>query len=466
MTDLFILTFARQCVTIYTVYREVIMPIQLSDHFTYKRLIRFVFPSVIMMIFTSVYGVVDGVFVSNFVGETPFAAINLIMPFCMLLGAVGFMVGTGGSALVSKYLGEGDKERANRVFSMLIYVSVIFGAIISALGYIFIEPVALLLGAKGDMVGYCVTYGRFLFVGIVPFILQNEFQSFLIVAEKPQIGLGVTVAAGLTNIVLDALFVAVFKWGLEGAALATVTSQLVGGAVPLFYFCLNKKSPLRLGKAVLDLRALGQTCINGSSEMMTNISMSFVNILYNFQLMLFAGESGVAAYGVIMYTNFIFISVFLGYSIGVAPIVSYHYGAQNHAELKSLYKKSLAFIAVSSLVLTAIAELLALPLSKIFVSYNKELFDMTVRAFMIYSLSFIFAGFNIFGSGFFTALNNGVVSAIISFLRTLVFQVAAVLLLPVFFKLDGIWFSIVCAELLAIAVTGGLLVKMRKRYNY
>ena len=442
------------------------MTIRLSDHFTYRRLIRFILPSVIMMIFTSIYGVVDGVFVSNFVGETPFAAVNLIMPFCMLLGAVGFMIGTGGSALVSKYLGEGNSGRANGIFSMLIYVSVVFGALISVLGFVFVEPVAILLGAEGDMISYCVIYGRFLFVGIVPFILQNIFQSFLIVAEKPHIGLGVTVAAGLTNIALDALFVAVFKWGLEGAALATVISQTVGGIVPFVYFGLGKKCCIKLGKPLFDVKALGKTCANGSSEMMTNISMSFVNILYNFQLMQFAGESGVSAYGVIMYTNFIFISVFLGYSIGVAPIISYHYGAQNHGELKSLYKKSLVFMGVSALILTAVAEILALPLAKIFVGYNKELLDMTVRAFMIYSLSFLVTGFNIFGSSFFTALNNGVVSAVISFLRILVFQVAAVLVLPIFWKLDGVWFSIIFAELVAVVVTVVFLVKMRKRYNY
>ena len=442
------------------------MTIKLSDHFTYKRLIRFILPSVIMMIFTSIYGVVDGVFVSNFVGETPFAAVNLIMPFCMLLGSVGFMIGTGGSALVSKYLGEGNSERANGIFSMLIYASAIFGALISVLGFIFIEPVAVLLGAEGDMIGYCVVYGRFLFVGIVPFVLQNIFQSFLIVAEKPQIGLGVTLAAGFTNMVLDALFVAAFQWGLEGAALATVISQMVGGVIPLVYFCFCKKCCIKLGKPLFYVKDLGKTCANGSSEMMTNISMSFVNILYNFQLMRFAGESGVSAYGVIMYTNFIFISVFLGYSIGVAPIISYHYGAQNHAELKNLFKKSLVFMGVSALILTAVAELLALPLAKIFVGYNQELLDMTVRAFMIYSLSFLVTGINIFGSSFFTALNNGVVSAVISFLRTLVFQVVAVLVLPIFFKLDGVWFSIIFAELVAVAVTFAFFVKMRKRYNY
>lgn len=442
------------------------MKIQLSDHFTYKRLIRFVFPSVIMMIFTSIYGVVDGVFVSNFVGETPFAAVNLIMPFCMLLGSLGFMVGTGGSALVSKYLGEGNEKKANSVFSLLVYTSVAVGTVISVLGFLFVEQAAVLMGAEGDMVDYCVTYGKYLFVGIVPFVIQNEFQSFLIVAEKPQIGLGVTVAAGFTNIILDALFVAGLERGLEGAALATVLSQFVGGVVPLVYFCFCKNSPIKLGKADFDLGALGKTCANGSSEMMTNISMSFVNILYNFQLMKFAGESGVAAYGVIMYTNFIFIAVFIGFSIGSAPIISYHYGAKNYAELKSLRKKSLVFIGVSSLILTVVAEFLAYPLSKIFVSYNAELFDMTVHAFMIYSLAFLMMGFNIFGSSFFTALNNGLVSAVLSFLRTLVFQVVAVLLLPVFFKLDGVWFSIIFAELLSVAVTAFFLVKMSRRYNY
>ncbi len=442
------------------------MKIKLSDHFTYRKLMRFTIPSIIMMIFTSIYGVVDGIFVSNFAGKTPFAAVNLIMPFCMLLGAFGFMIGTGGSALVSKIMGEGDKEKANRIFSLLIYLSVAFGIIISALGCTFIRPISRLLGAEGAMLEDCVSYGRVLLLATTAFILQNEFQSFLITAERPKLGLGITIAAGVTNIILDALFVAVFRWGLVGAAAATAISQLVGGIIPVFYFISSKSSLLKLGKTSFDGGALLKACTNGSSEMMTNVSMSLVNMLYNFQLIKFAGSDGVAAYGVIMYINFIFVSVFLGYSIGVAPLIGFHYGAQNVDELKNLYKKSMAIIVISSAVMTILAEALSHPLSLIFVGYNEALFEMTRRGFMLYSISFLFMGINIYASSFFTALNNGAVSAAISFLRTLLFQVAAVLVLPILLKLDGIWLSIVASELISVFVSILFFIKMKKRYHY
>lgn len=442
------------------------MNIQLSDHFTYKKLLRFTVPSVVMMIFTSIYGVVDGIFVSNFVGKTPFAAINLIMPFLMVCGAVGFMIGTGGSALVAKTMGEGHRDRANRLFSMLIYLSIIFGIILSVIGIIFLRPMAALLGAEGNMLDDCVTYGRIILPALTAFILQNEFQSFLITAEKPTLGLVVTVAAGITNVVLDALFVAVFKWGLVGAAAATAISQIVGGMLPFVYFLMPNKSILRLTKTCFNGRELFKTCVNGSSELMTNISMSIVNMLYNFQLIKFAGEDGVAAYGVIMYINFIFVAVFLGYSIGSAPITGYHFGAGNHSELKSLFCKSLVIISGAAIVMTALAEGLAYPLSSIFVGYDEILLEMTKRGFMLYSLSFLLTGFNIFGSSFFTALNDGLVSAAISFLRTLLFQTGAVLILPALLGLDGIWLAIVAAELLAFAVTVFCFFRFRKKYHY
>ena len=442
------------------------MKIQLSDKFTYSKLLKFTFPTIIMMIFTSIYGVVDGLFVSNFAGKIPFASINLIMPVFMIIGSLGFMLGTGGSALVAKLLGEGKKEKANRTFSMLIYVSLIGAGIISVLGFIFIRPLAVMLGAKGEILECCVLYGKILIPTTFAFILQNEFQAFMIVAEKPQFGLFITVGAGVTNIVLDALFVAGFEWGLTGAAFATAISQLVGGAIPLIYFIRSKNSPLRLVKAPFDGKSLAKACLNGSSEMMTNISMSVVTILYNFQLMRFAGDDGVAAYGVIMYINFIFISAFLGYCIGVSPVISFNYGAQNHAELRKLLKMSLVIISAFAIVMTTASLSLAKPLSKIFVGYDKVLFDMTVRGFTVFCFSFLLAGFNIFGSAFFTALNNGLVSAIISFLRTLLFQVAAVLILPEILGLDGIWISIIAAELFSLLVVTLFIIKKKSTYNY
>ena len=442
------------------------MKLQLSEHFTYSKLIRFTIPSVIMMIFTSIYGVVDGIFVSNFVGKTPFAAINLIMPFLMIFGALGFMIGTGGSALVAKTMGEGDSKKANRIFSMLIYLSTAFGIVLTLLGIAFLRPIAGLLGAEGEMLEDCVVYGRIILIALTAFILQNEFQSFLIAAEKPTLGLAVTVAAGVTNIVLDALFVGMLGWGLIGAAVATAISQAVGGLVPLLYFVFPNGSLLHLTKFSFDGRALLKACTNGSSEMLTNLSMSLVNILYNFQLMKYAGENGIAAYGVLMYVGFVFVAIFIGYSIGVAPIVGYHYGAENHSELKSLFRKSLWILAGCSILMTVLAETLASPLSRIFVGYDADLLAMTTRAFMLYSLCFLVLGFNIFASSFFTALNDGLVSGVLSFLRTLLFQIVAILLLPLILDLDGVWLGVVAAELMALLVTIFCFFKFKGKYHY
>ena len=442
------------------------MKIQLSDSFDYKKLLRFTFPSIIMMVFTSIYGVVDGFFVSNFVGKTPFAAVNFIMPFLMILGTVGFMFGTGGSALIAITMGAGDKERAKRLFSLFIYVSAICGILIGALGIVVIRPVAAWLGAEGELLDNCVVYGRIILAVLPALILQYEFQSFFITAEKPKLGLAVTVAAGVANMVLDALFVGVLRWGLVGAAAATAISQSVGGIIPLVYFGRPNTSLLRLTRTKFDGRALLKACANGSSELMSNISMSVVGMLYNIQLMKYAGEDGVAAYGVLMYVNMIFLAAFIGYSVGVAPVIGYHYGAGNHGELKGLLKKSLVLIGIFSVGMVVLAEGLARPLALIFVGYDPELLDMTLRGFLVYSFSFLFAGLAIYGSSFFTALGNGLVSALISFLRTMVFQVAAVLIFPLIWGLDGSWFSIVAAELVAALVTVAFLAGKRKKYHY
>lgn len=442
------------------------MEIKLSDHFTYKRLLRFVIPSIIMMIFTSIYGVVDGFFVSNYVGKTEFAAVNLIMPFPMLLGSFGFMIGTGGSALVSMTLGKGKKKEANEIFSMLIKVTLIAGVIMSVLGIIFTKQIAIMLGANDELLEYCVAYGRVLLVTLTPFMLQNVFQSFLVTAEKPTFGLMITIGAGLTNVLLDFVLIGVLKWGVVGAALATGISQVVGGIIPLVYFAKENTSELKLVPAKINYKELGKTCFNGSSELMTNVSMSLVNMLYNLQLMKYAGENGVAAYGVIMYVNFIFIAVFLGYAIGSAPIIGYHYGAGNKAEMKNVFKKSICFNIVSGVVMFIAAVLLSGVLAGIFVSYDAELYEMTKNGFIIYSLSFLVMGLNIYGSSFFTALGNGVISALISFLRTLLFQAVALLVLPMIFELNGIWFSIVVAELMALTVTIAFMIGNKKRYGY
>lgn len=440
--------------------------IQLSDHFTYSRLLRFVFPSIVMMIFTSIYGVVDGLFVSNYVGKTPFAAVNLIMPFLMIMGAVGFMFGTGGSAIVSKALGEGKPIKANQYFSMMVYVVIGCGIVLTLIGLIFLRPIAVAFGATGDMLENCVIYGRIILSALTAFMLQNVFQSFLVTAERPTLGLIVTIAAGVANMLLDFIFIAIFHWGIVGAAAATAISQFTGGLLPLIYFSRPNTSLLKLVKTKIDANILLKTCINGSSELMINVSMSLVNILYNFQLMHYIGEDGIAAYGVIMYVSFIFAAIFIGYSIGSAPVIGYHYGAGNHSELKGLFQKSICLISLWNLLLTLIAIGTSLPLSHIFVGYDAELASLTRRGLYLYSLSFLITGFNIFSSAFFTALGNGVISASISFLRTLLFQVAAVLIIPFFLGPDGIWLSIVAAELLALIVTIFFFVKKGTYYHY
>ena len=440
--------------------------IQLSDHFTYKKLFQFVLPSIVMMVFTSIYGVVDGLFVSNFAGKTPFAAINLVMPFIMVLGGIGFMVGTGGTALVSKVLGEGDREKANRYFSMMILFTVLLGVVLTAFGLACMEPVARFLGATPEMLGDCVLYGRIVIGFTTAFMLQNVFQSFLIAAEKPKLGLAATVAAGVTNMVLDALFVAGFHWGIAGAAVATGLSQCVGGLFPLIYFLRPNSSKLCLVRTRLELQPLLQACGNGSSELMSNISSSIVSMIYNFQLLKYIGEDGVSAYGVLMYVQFIFIAIYVGYSIGCAPIVGFHYGAQNHAELKNMLSKSVRLMCGSGVVLTVLARLLAAPLAKIFVGYDEGLYTLTCHAFQLFSFAFLFAGFNIFASSFFTALNNGLISAAISFLRTLVFQTSSVIILPLIFDVDGIWYAITVAEIFAAILSIAFLIAKRKKYHY
>lgn len=443
------------------------MKIQLSEHFTYNKLLRFVFPSIVMMIFTSIYSVVDGLFVSNFVGKTALASINLIFPFLMGLSALGFMIGTGGSAIVAKTLGEGDPKQANSYFSMLVYVTAIGGIILALLGMLLVPSVVSFLGAEGELLSNCILYGRISFISMPAFMLQNVFQSFFVTAEKPKLGLAVIITAGVTNMILDLLFVGILGFGLAGAAVATVCGEMIGGLFPIFYFSRKNSSLLRLGKTQFNGRILMQTCVNGSSELMTNLSSSIVNSLYNIQLMKFAGENGVAAYAAIMYVNFIFIAIFLGYSIGSAPIISYHYGAGNDGELKNLYKKSLQLVGSWGILLFVLAHFLATPLAKLFVGYDSTLLAMTQTGFRIYSLVYIINGFNIFGSSFFTALSNGVVSAVISFLRTLVFQIGAVFILPIVFGgINGIWSSVTVAELLTLCITITFFVRQRRKYHY
>lgn len=444
------------------------MRIQLSDHFSYGKLFKFTLPSIAMMIFTSIYGVVDGFFVSNFAGKTPFAAVNLIMPFLMIVATVGFMFGTGGTAIVAKTFGEGEKQKANEYFSLFVYVSFLLGILFAILGIVFIRPVAAVLGAEGELLEDCVVYARIILVALPFYVLQLLFQSFFVTAEKPQLGLWVTISAGLTNMILDAILVISFpqEYKLVGAALATAMSQIVGGLFPLFYFFRENNSILRLGKTKLYGQAVFKACVNGSSEFMSNIAMSLVGMVFNLQLIKYAGENGIAAYGVMMYVSMIFSAAFIGYSIGVSPVIGYHDGAKNYAELKGLLRKSVMLIGGFSLSMFLAGEILAVPLARLFVGYDAELMELTISGFRIFAVSFLFIGYAIFGSGFFTALNDGITSAIISFLRTLVFEFASVLLLPLIWEVDGIWYSIIVAEFMTMVLSAVFIIGKKNKYHY
>ena len=437
---------------------------QMNQHYTYGKLLRCTFPSMVMMVFTSIYGEVDGLFLSNFAGKTAFAAVNFILPFLMVLGGIGFMFGSGGSALVAKTLGEGREDKANQIFSCLMGTSLLTGALLAAAGYLLLRPVAVWLGAEGQLLEDSLIYGRIYLLGVPISVIQNEFENLYVTAGKPKLGLFSTVAAGLTNIILDAVFVGAFSWGLRGAAAATVLSQCIGGLFPLIYFSRKNSSLLRITPSRFDGKSMLKICTNGSSELLNNISMSIVSMVYNAQLLKYAGNDGLSSYGVLMYVNFLFISIFIGYTVGVSPIVSFHYGADNKKEIRSLLKKSYVLIGIASVLMFAISELMANPVARLFVGYDQGLLEMTLRGFFLYSFCFLFAGFAIFGSSFFTALNNGLISAVISFLRTVVFEISFVLIFPLFWELDGIWLSVVAAELLAALIGVFFVILKRKTY--
>ncbi|MBO6129598.1 MAG: MATE family efflux transporter [Pseudobutyrivibrio sp.] len=440
--------------------------IQLSDHFDYKRLLRYSFPTMLMMVFTSIYGVVDGLFVSNVVGKNAFAAINMIIPALMILGGFGTMFGTGGTALVAKTLGEKNDVLANRYFSMMIEVTIVIGAIFSVVGYIFMPSIVDILGVSEAIRDDAIVYGQVCILFMVPMELQYVFQSFMTAAEKPKLGLMITLIAGFSNMLLDALFIGGLKLGVAGAALATGFSQSIGGILPLLYFCKKNDSLLQFALTPIKFPAVWQAAFNGMSELMTNAASSIVSMVYNIQLMKYAGENGVAAYGVLMYVMFIFIAILFGYTMGTSPIISYHYGAGNKKELNNLLKRSMKLEYLGGILMFMISQLLARPISMIFVGYDAELLELTVSAFRIFLFVFILAGGNIFASAFFTALNNGPISAAISFLRSIVFELLAVLFLPLVLGLKGIWCAVAIAEFAACFVSWTLLLTRNRKYGY
>ncbi|MDY5730547.1 MAG: MATE family efflux transporter [Eubacteriales bacterium] len=442
------------------------MQITLDSHFTYSKLVRFTLPSIYMMIFTSLYTIVDGFFVSNYVGGMALAAITLIFPPLMIIGAVGFMFGTGSTAIIGKLLGEERPEDAKAFFTAMLITVFGVGIAISVLGQILLPWLATLLGATGEIYSYSIIYGRYLLLAMPMFMMQNLFQAFFVVAEKPKYGFYTTLAAGVTNIVLDYVFIAVWHWGLEGAALATALGQTVGGIIPLFYFARKNTSRLQMVKPKLSWQMLINTCTNGISELLSSITGSVISVLYNYQLLHYIGANGIASYGVLMYVGFVFAAISIGYAIGSAPIISFHYGAQNHKELHNVYSKSIRLNIYAGIAMTVLSFVLAKSIAQIFVGYDEELLNITIKAMRIYALSCLLSGFNIFVSSFFTALSNGLISAVISTLRSLVFSIGSVLVLPLLFGFEGIWYSFILTDVLTFTVSVLYLLSQRKRYHY
>ena len=435
-------------------------------HFTVPALLRFTLPTIGMMIFMSAYVMVDGFFVSNFAGETAFAAVNFTYPIISILGTLGFMFGTGGSAIVAKTRGEGDPDRANREFSLLVYAAAAAGLIFAVIGTIALKPLLMLMGAEGNLLTQCLRYGRLLAICIPTTILQYLFQELMITAGKPGLAFRVTVASGITNIVLDALLIVGLHMEVLGAAIGTVAGEVVGSVIPLIYFARPNDSALRLGPTRLDWRMLGRTCVNGSSEMVSNIAASLVGIAYNVQLLAYLGEAGVSAYGILEYVAFFTVAILIGFVSGAAPLMSFQYGAQNRVEMQSLFRKCVGIVVVCGLILFALVRVLVDPLAGVFVGYDPDLHALTIHAMLIYSWALLFSGFNMYGSSLFTSLSNGLISAVISFVRTLVFEIGAVLLLPRLFGPDGIWYSGVVAGVAAFILTVAFVLGYAKRYGY
>lgn len=442
------------------------MSIQIFEHLSYRKIIRFTSPTITMLVLSSIYGVVDGFFVSNFVGKTSFAAVNFIIPFLMILSSMGFMFGTGGGALISKTFGEGDLEKAKQLFSSIVYITIVAGIVFCGLGLICIRPFALKFGAEGQLLEDCVSYGSIVLLALPLQLLQYEFQCLASTSGKPVLGLCTTFVSGGTNIFLDGVFLIALGWGIKGVAAATVVSHVLGGMIPLIYFTFPNKSLLQLGKAKMDGKAFAKICYNGASELVNNISMSVVSMLYNIQLLRYASEDGIAIYGVLMYISIIFDNIYMGYSVGIAPIIGYHYGAQNHKALKELLKKSVVIISSSAVLMYIVSLKMAGPLCAVFLGYDKILLNITIHAFSIFRFAFLFSGYPIFGSAFFTALNNGVISMVISGMRTFLFQSASVILFPLIWGVDGIWLSLIIAEAMSAMLTFLLLVLNRKKYHY
>ncbi len=442
------------------------MKIELNTHFTFKKLLLATLPSMLMMLFTSIYSIVDGLFVSNFVGKTAFAAVNLMMPVIVMIGALGFMMGSGGTALIGKTLGEKDTEKANKYFSQIVYFTILIGLIVSFAVFFFIKDIAIMLGAKGELLEYSIKYARIMISFEVMYMLQNAFQNLFMAANKALLGFSISVIAGITNIIGDALLVGVLKFGVEGAAIATVLSQSIAGLFPILYFSRRNSSALKLVKTSINIKTIYKAATNGASELLSNISQSLVSMVYNKQLMSYVGEDGISAYGVIMYVGYMFTAIYLGYSLGQSGYVAYNYGAQNTDELKNIRKKSLIINSSFGIVMLFIVELFATPLAKIFVGYDKELLNLTVNGFKLYGICYLISGINIYTSSFFTSLNNGLISGLSSFLRTFVFQIIAVIILPLLFGLTGIWLSMLVAEIMSLTVNTIFFVKYKKRYNY
>lgn len=418
------------------------------------------------MVFMSLYTMVDGVFVSRFAGTAALSAVNIVYPMVSVVVAVGVMLATGGSAIIAKRMGEGKPEQARQNFSYLILAGVLIAVGMAALALVFLKPLLHLLGARGALFELCYAYALPLVFFIPSGILQMLFQTLLVTAGRPMLGLTVTVLGGVANIVLDYLFIVPLQMGIAGAAIATGIGFSIPAVFGLLYFALRRSGPLCFVRPKGGGKMLLRCCANGSSEMVTNMSTAVTTFLFNLLMMRYAGEDGVASITIVLYTQYLMTAVYMGYATGTAPVFSFHHGSRNGEQLRRLFRISMGFIALCSVATFALALVFAKQVVVIFTPAGSPVFEMALYGFRLFSGSFLFAGVGIFASAMFTAFSDGKVSAAISFLRTFAFIVLALLLLPLAMGLDGVWLAVPLAEVLGFGVSLFFLYRKKKRYCY
>ncbi len=438
----------------------------LAKKFSLASLLLFAAPNIIMMIVLSMYIIVDGMFVARFIGTTALSAINMFYPAICFEMALGIMIATGGSAIAAKKLGEGKQKEAQNNLSFLMVVEGSFGIVIAVVGNLFTAEIVSFLGASAAQAPLSITYAKIIFSFAPAFFLQTAFQTFFVTAGKPALGLIVTILGGVANILLDYIFMAPLRLGVTGAAIATGIGYCIPAMVGVIFFLKAKTNPFHFVRPRFDGKVLLQACANGSSEMVTNLSNAVTTFLFNFTLLQFYGEDGVASITIILYFQYLFTALYFGYSNGIAPIISYKYGNDDRKQLQALFKNSVLFLIISSIAANVLLHFTISKLLTIFTAENSPVYQITLHGFSIYSMAFMIMGLGIFSSAMFTAFSDGITSAIISFSRTFLFIVGAILLLPAILGERGVWLAVPIAEAFGFLISILYLIGKKQKFHY